>query len=111
MLSSVMALHCPDSMSAVADFFNKMTPSKLERLGDIYGPGVVFHDPIHDALGLSQLREVFANRLGELDGHGVSNLRVLRHIPVPNTFSGNSCSPASTGGQRSLELIPIGKGL
>ncbi|MES2921881.1 MAG: nuclear transport factor 2 family protein [Verrucomicrobiota bacterium] len=78
MLSSVMALHCPDSMSAVADFFNEMTPAKLERLGDIYGPGVEFHDPVHDAVGLSQLRDVLAHRFKEMtsarvkvmDAHG-----------------------------------------
>ena len=73
-----MALHCPDSMSAVADFFNEMTPAKLERLGDIYGPGVEFHDPIHDAVGLSQLRGVLSNRFKKMtsarvkviDAHG-----------------------------------------
>lgn len=78
MLSSVMALHCPDSLSAVADFFNEMTPAKLERLGDIYGPGVEFHDPIDDAIGLSQLRDVLSNRFKEvtsarvkvMDAHG-----------------------------------------
>lgn len=62
-----MALHCPDSLSAVADFFNQMTPAKLERLGDIYGPGVEFHDPIHDAIGLPQLRDVFSNRFRKME--------------------------------------------
>ena len=78
MLSSRMALHCPDSMTAVADFFNEMTPAKLERLGDIYGPGIEFHDPIHDASGLSQLRGVLSNRFNQMtavrlnvvDAHG-----------------------------------------
>lgn len=73
-----MALHCPDSMTAVADFFNEMTPAKLERLGDIYGPGVEFRDPIHDACGLPQLRLVLSNRFKEMtavrvevmDAHG-----------------------------------------
>lgn len=62
-----MALHCPDSLSAVADFFNQMTPAKLERLGDVYGPGIEFHDPIHDALGLTQLRDVLANRFRKME--------------------------------------------
>ncbi len=62
-----MALHCPDSLSAVADFFNQMTPEKLERLGDIYGPGVEFHDPIHDAIGLLQLRDVLSNRFRKME--------------------------------------------
>ena len=78
MLSSCMALHCPDSMTAVVDFFNEMTPAKLERLGDIYGPGVAFQDPIHDARGLPQLRDVLANRFQKMasvrvqvvDAHG-----------------------------------------
>ncbi len=73
-----MALHCPDSMTAAADFFNEMTPAKLERLGDIYGPGIEFHDPIHDARGLSQLRDVLSNRFQKMaavsvkveDAHG-----------------------------------------
>lgn len=73
-----MALHCPDSMSAVVDFFNEMTPAKLERLGDIYGPGVEFHDPIHDARGLAQLRDVLSYRFQRMaavtvkveDAHG-----------------------------------------
>lgn len=78
MLSSGMALHCPDSMTAVAGLFNEMTPAKLERLGDIYGPGIEFHDPIHDARGLAELRGVLANRFRKmedisfvvLDAHG-----------------------------------------
>ena len=78
MLSSCMALHCPDSMTAVADFYNEMTPAKLDRLGDIYGPGVEFHDPIHNASGLSQLREVLIYRFHHMaavtvkvvDAHG-----------------------------------------
>lgn len=73
-----MALHCPDTMTAVADLFMEMTPAKLERLGDIYGPGVAFHDPIHEARGLPQLREVFSQWLKKmpriafkiLDAHG-----------------------------------------
>jgi steroid Delta-isomerase len=63
-----MALHCPDSLSAVADFLNEMTPEKLERLGDIYGPGIKFHDPIHDASGLQELRQVLASRFQKMAG-------------------------------------------
>ena len=78
MLSSCMALHCPDSMSAVVDFYNEMTPAKLERLGDLYGPGVEFQDPIHDARGLGQLRDVLSYRFQKMaavtvkvvDAHG-----------------------------------------
>jgi steroid Delta-isomerase len=67
-----MALHCPDSMTAVAGLYNNMTPAKLEQLGDIYGPGVEFRDPIHDATGLAQLRNVLAVRFKQLAGASVN---------------------------------------
>ena len=70
----VMALHCPDSMSAVADLFTTMTPAKLERLGDVYGPGIAFHDPIHDARGLPQLRDVLSNRFKKMAGISFKSL-------------------------------------
>ncbi len=65
-------------MAAVADLFIEMTPAKLERLGDIYSPGIAFHDPIHDASGLAQLREVLSKWFKKmprisfkvLDAHG-----------------------------------------
>lgn len=73
-----MPLHCPDSMTAIAGFFNEMTPAKLDRLGDLYGPAVTFSDPIQEALGLPQLKEVLAGRFRKLpdvavrvsDAHG-----------------------------------------
>lgn len=66
-----MSLHCPDSMTAVAELFREMTPTKLERLGDIYSPGVEFHDPIHDATGLPQLRAVLTHRFRRMVGVSV----------------------------------------
>ncbi len=69
-----MALHCPDSMTAVAGFFNDMTPTKLERLGDIYGPGVEFHDPVHDASGLGELRDVLTHRFRKMNGVSIKVL-------------------------------------
>lgn len=55
-----MNLHCPDTMAAVADLFVEMSPGKLERLGDIYSPGIAFYDPIHEVCGLTQLRVVLS---------------------------------------------------
>lgn len=55
-----MALHCPDTMAAVADLFMEMSPGKLERLGDIYSPGIAFYDPLHKVRGLTQLRVVLS---------------------------------------------------
>jgi steroid delta-isomerase len=55
-----MNLHCPDTMAAVADLFMEMSPGKLERLGDIYSPGIAFYDPIHEIRGLAQLRVVLS---------------------------------------------------
>lgn len=73
-----MALHCPESMTAVTRLFKELTAAKLDRLGDIYSPGIVFQDPIHESHGLTQLRDVFARRLATpggiavelLDAHG-----------------------------------------
>lgn len=65
-------------MTAVVDLFMEMSPAKLERLGDVYGPGIAFHDPIHEARGLAQLREVLSKWFQKmpkisfeiLDAHG-----------------------------------------
>ena len=54
-----MALRCPHSMATVAGFFNELSPAKLESLGDVYAPGVEFHDPLHHIRGLAQLRVVY----------------------------------------------------
>ena len=58
-----MTLHCPDSLTAIAGFYHNFTASKLDRLGDIYGPGIVFHDPLQTATGLDEVRELFGHRL------------------------------------------------
>lgn len=73
-----MVLHCPDSLSSIAGFFNGLSLAKLDHLGDIYAPGVEFHDPIHHAHGLADLRQVYQQifqQLPELtvtvsDAHG-----------------------------------------
>lgn len=83
-----MPVHCPDSMSAVADLFMAMTPEKLERLGDVYGPGIAFYDPIHEARGLQQLREVLSKwfkKMPEisfkiLDAHGDDRTGFLQWV-------------------------------
>ena len=69
-----MALHCPDSMTAIAGFYNEMTPAKLDRLGDLYGPGVSFSDPIQEAKGLPQLKEVLAGRFRKLEAVAIKVL-------------------------------------
>ena len=73
-----MALHCPDSMAAMARFFNALSPEKLDTLGDIYSPGVEFRDPMHEVRGLGELRKVFVHLFHQLkdvsvevtDAHG-----------------------------------------
>jgi len=54
-----MTLHCPESMAAVARFFNALAPEKLDQLGDVYSPGVEFKDPMHETRGVSDLRKVY----------------------------------------------------
>lgn len=73
-----MSLQCPDSLAAVAGFFNEMTPAKLAGLGDVYAPGVKFSDPINTAEGLPALKRVFEDLFKQLkdvqiavnDAHG-----------------------------------------
>lgn len=63
-----MTLHCPDSLTAVAELYNHFHPSRLDRLGDIYGPGVIFEDPLRTANGLDQIAEIFAQRFRRFEG-------------------------------------------
>ena len=73
-----MSLHCPDSMAAVARFFNGLAPGKLDALGDVYSPGVEFQDPIHQVRGITALRKVYEHTFQQLkdlsvtvdDAHG-----------------------------------------
>ncbi len=113
MLSSPMALHCPDSMTAVAGFFNGMTPAKLEQLGDIYGPGVEFRDSIQSARGLTQLRDALAERFKKapgisfhvLDAHGDDHTGfLLWSMKFPNR--GN---PKLTHGMSHFRFAPDGR--
>ncbi|MEI8038299.1 MAG: nuclear transport factor 2 family protein [Verrucomicrobiota bacterium] len=73
-----MALHSPDSLAPMAGFLNGLTLAKLEHLGDIYSPGVEFHDPVHHTRGLPALRQVYQQLFQQLsevsvtvsDAHG-----------------------------------------
>ena len=67
-----MALHCPHSMATVAGFFNDLSPAKLETLGDVYAPGVEFHDPLHHTRGLAQLRVVYERLFAQLTEVAIS---------------------------------------
>lgn len=69
-----MTLYCPDSLNAVTRFYSEMTPAKLERLGDIFSPGVMFHGPLHQAKGLAQLREVLTHRFKKLENFSIKLL-------------------------------------
>ena len=61
-----MALHCPDSLAAMAGFYNGLTREKLDCLGDIYSPGVEFQDPLHQTRGLAALRTVYVHWFQQL---------------------------------------------
>ena len=73
-----MALHCPDSLTPMARFRAGLSPAKLETLGDIYSPGVEFHDPLHQTRGLAELRRAYQHLFQQLkdlavtvmDAHG-----------------------------------------
>ena len=62
-----MALQCPVSMSPLAGFLNGLTPEKLATLGDIYSPGVEFHNPLHQTRGLADLRKAYEHLFQLLD--------------------------------------------
>lgn len=55
-------------MTAVVRLFNDLTPAKLDCLGDIYSPGIVFRDPVFEVRGLARLREVLSRRLDQIGG-------------------------------------------
>lgn len=67
-----MALHCPESMSPIAGFFNGLTLAKLEHLGDIYSPAVEFHSPLHQTRGLPALRLVYEQLFQQLQDVSVT---------------------------------------
>lgn len=47
-------------------FFEEMTPSLLERLGDIYCEEAVFKDPFNEVRGLPAIRGIFAHMFATL---------------------------------------------
>ncbi|MEI6178349.1 MAG: nuclear transport factor 2 family protein [Verrucomicrobiota bacterium] len=80
-----MALHCPHSMTSMAEFFNNLSLEKLDHLGDVYSPGVEFQDPLHQTRGLPALRKIYEQLLKQLhdvtvtvsDIHGDENTGFL----------------------------------
>lgn len=62
-----MALHCPDSLTTMANFFNGLAPGKLENLGDVYSPGIEFLNPIRHTRGLAELRGVYEDVFRQFD--------------------------------------------
>lgn len=97
-----MAIHCPDSLTAIAGFFNGLAPGKLDALGDIYSPGVEFRDPLHQTHGLAALRQVFEHLFQQLkdltitvtDAHGDDRTGFLLW---EMTYSFRGASRAITG--------------
>ena len=47
-------------VEAFCRLFNELGADNLERLGEIYAPGVVFEDPLHRVEGLESLTTYFA---------------------------------------------------
>jgi steroid delta-isomerase len=47
-------------------FFEEMTPSHLERLGDIYCEEAAFKDPFNEVRGLPAIRRIFAHMFDTL---------------------------------------------
>lgn len=62
-----MSIVCPESLAGIVALFEKMSPSKLDRLGEVYAPNVTFRDPIQECTGLERLRSIYQDMLAKLD--------------------------------------------
>jgi ketosteroid isomerase-like protein len=48
-------------LQALADFFESLAPSDLDRIGDFYAIDARFKDPFNDVQGLPAIRAIFAH--------------------------------------------------
>lgn len=108
-----MALHCPDSLTAVAGFYNGLSSEKLNHLGDIYSPGVEFQDPLHQTRGIAALRKAYEHffqqfkqvNLSVTDAHGDEHSGFLLWT-LDYQFRGK---PRSIRGASHLQFAPDGR--
>ncbi|BCU77298.1 nuclear transport factor 2 family protein [Luteolibacter sp. LG18] len=61
-----MSIACPEPLAAIVAHYEKLSPAKLERLGDVYSPNVHFLDPIREARGIAGLRSIYQEMFNNL---------------------------------------------
>ena len=57
----------PAHLQAIIDFFEGLTPARLERLGQIYADDAQFADPFNEVRGLAAIQRLFAHMFVALD--------------------------------------------
>ena len=56
-----------DPVARVVDFFEHLTPERVQQLGVIYSPDVRFKDPFNDVRGLPEVQRIFSHMFVALD--------------------------------------------
>tara|TARA_A100001037_G_scaffold288130_1_gene298400 strand:- start:184 stop:618 length:435 start_codon:yes stop_codon:yes gene_type:complete len=57
----------PESIAPLAQFLEGLQPDSLHSLGEVYDEAVQFTDPLNQATGLEQLREVYVDLFRQLE--------------------------------------------
>jgi steroid Delta-isomerase len=50
-----------DPVARLVDFFEHLTPERVQQLGDIYSPNVWFKDPFNEVRGLPEVQRIFGH--------------------------------------------------
>ncbi len=56
-----------DAVARLVDFFEHLTPERVQQLGTIYSPHVWFKDPFNEVRGLSEVQRIFSHMFVALD--------------------------------------------
>lgn len=59
--------HADPRVARTIDFFERLTPADLARLGEIYAADARFKDPFNEVQGLAAIERVFAHMFRTLD--------------------------------------------
>ena len=54
-------------VARVVDFFEYLSPERVEQLGTIYSPNVWFKDPFNEVRGLPEVQRIFSHMFVALD--------------------------------------------
>jgi len=59
--------HADPRVARTIDFFERLTPADLPRLGEIYSDDARFKDPFNEVRGVAAIERVFAHMYATLD--------------------------------------------